>query len=210
MGSQKTHKKGGCMARRLSVIVFSVSVILFAVSSAFAFQTSRVGIRGGLGTDINLGLGFGLGGNILLAGNPVELGGYLFKNHSTETSSTEFHEYEETTDILVFALLSNYLINYVPGKTGSFFTAGAGAGIIMVDWEEKSETDTSLGEPWNGGSMQSSEGSAAGFIFSLGWGMAFSETMDFRLEAPIFVITDAPGESSAIAPTFIATLGVAF
>jgi hypothetical protein len=198
------------MVKRLLVIAGFSLIMLFFVSSSFAFQTSRVGLRGGLGTDINLGLGFGLGGNILLAGNPVELGAYLFKNHSSETSYEYDNEYNETTDILVFALLSNYLINYVPGKTGSFFTAGAGAGIIMVDWEEKSPDDTSLGEPWNGGSMQSAEGSAAGFIFSFGWGMAFSETMDFRLEAPIFVITDAPGETSAIAPTFIATLGIGF
>ena len=187
----------------------SLIILLFATSS-FALQTSRFGIRGGLGTDINLGLGFGLGGNILLAGNPVELGGYIFKNHSTETSYEYDNEYNETTDILVFALMSNYLINYTQGQTGSFFTAGAGVGIIMVDWEEKSPDDTSLGEPWNGGSMMSAEGSAAGFIFSLGWGMAFSEVMDLRVEAPIFVITSAPGEASAVVPTFIATLGFAF
>lgn len=40
--------------------------------------------------------------------------------------------------------------------------------------------------------------------------MAFSEVMDLRIEAPIFVITGTPGETSGVAPTFIATFGCAF
>jgi hypothetical protein len=200
------------MAKRLLIVASFSLIMLFLVSPSFALQTSRYGIRGGLGTDINLGLAFGLGGNFLLAGStPLELGGYLFKNHSSETSYEYDHEYNETTDIMVFALLSNYLINYTQGHTGSFFTAGAGVGIITLNWEEESPTDESLGELLpGGGSRQDASGTAAGFIFSLGWGMAFSEVMDFRVEAPIIVVTDTPGEASSIAPTFIATLGYAF
>jgi hypothetical protein len=82
---------------------------------------------------------------------------------------------------------------------------------MMVNWEEESPTDESLGELLpGGGSRQDADGTAAGLIVSLGWGMAFSEVMDFRVEAPIFVVMGAPGEASAVVPTFIATLGYAF
>lgn len=200
------------MRRSLSIIVCVSFVLLVVSTSASAFETGRIGVRGGIGTDINLGLAFGIGANFLLAGNnPVELGVLIFKSHSTDETTTEFHEYDETTDILVIGVTGNYLIGYMPAKLSTFFVAGGGVGIINVNWEERSDTDESLGEYLEGGgSKQTADGSAVGLILNIGVGKAFTPTFDVRLEMPILIITSAPGESSSFVPTFTLTAGVCF
>ncbi len=199
--------------RRSFLIIACVSLILLIVpSSTFAFETERIGIRGGIGTDINLGMAYGLGANFLLAGNsPVELGALVFSSHSREETTIGSHEYIESTDILVIGITGNYLIGYMPAKSSTFFVAGSGLGIINVNWEEKSYTDESLGEYLDGGgSKMSSDGTAAGLILNLGVGKSFSEAFDMRFEIPIIIITDTPGDASSIAPTFTLTAGIAF
>ena len=82
------------MGRRFLIIACISLVLLVVPSSTFAFETERIGIRGGIGTDINLGLAFGVGANFLLAGNsPVELGALIFKSHSTDETTIGIHEY---------------------------------------------------------------------------------------------------------------------
>ncbi|TES91448.1 MAG: hypothetical protein E3J87_07810 [Candidatus Cloacimonadota bacterium] len=198
---------------RSFLIIACISLVLLVVpSSTFAFETERIGIRGGIGTDINLGLAFGVGANFLLAGNsPVELGALIFKSHSTDETTIGIHEYDETTDILVIGVTGNYLIGYEPTKSSTFFVTGGGVGIINVDWEEKSYTDESLGEYLDGGgSKMSNEGTAAGFILNLGAGKVFNNGFDIRFEMPIIIITDTPGEASSFVPTFTLTGGIAF
>jgi len=200
------------MKRSLSIIVCVSFALLIVSTSASAFETERIGVRGGIGTDINLGLAFGVGVNFLLAGkSPLELGALIFKSHSTEETTTEFHEYDETTDILVIGVTGNYLIGYMPAKLSTFFVTGGGVGIISVNWEERSETDESLDEPLEGGgSKMSNDGTAAGLVLNVGVGKSFTPKFDVRLEMPILVILDAPGEASSFVPTFTLTAGFDF
>jgi hypothetical protein len=108
-------------------------------------------------------------------------------------------------------MMANYLINYTPRQSGTFFIAGVGLGSVSVDWEERSATDVSLGTPLpDGGSMQSEDGSAGGSIFNLGVGQSFTNGMDVRLELPVIVTFSAPGDASSVVPTLILTAGFRF
>jgi hypothetical protein len=176
-------------------------------------QDPRVGLRAGLGTDVNLGLAFGVGGNYLvpLQKNSVELGVVMFGGSFDETSDNGFNVYEEETSIFVFGLMANYMFNYTPYQSGTFFIAGFGLASVSMDWEERSTTDESLGTPLpGGGSMQSEDGSGGGTVFNLGIGQSFQNGMDLRAELPVIVSFSAPGEASAVVPTFIFTLGYRF
>ena len=107
--------------------------------------------------------------------------------------------------------MANYLIGYTPGKSGLFFITGIGLASISVEWEERSDTDVSLGPLLpGGGSMQSEDGTAGGTVLNLGIGRSFSNGWDIRAELPVIVTFAPPGESSAVIPTMIATLGYRF
>jgi hypothetical protein len=171
-----------------------------------------IGIRAGIGTDINLGLAYGGGINYLLdlKGSAVELGFVVFGGHSEETTE-EFNTYTEKTDVLVFGVLSNYLFGYKLKKSSLFGVIGLGFAAISVDWEESSPNDISLGTPLpGGGSKQSSDGTGAGSVFNLGFGMSFNGGLDIRAEAPVIFIFGPPGSASSIVPTFMATIGYHF
>jgi hypothetical protein len=171
-----------------------------------------IGIRGGIGTDISGGLVFGGSLNYLMPiqSNPFEIGLVVFTGRFTETTE-DIHIYEEQTDILVFGLIGNYLINYDQRSNGLFFLIGTGVGYIDVGWEERSDTDESLGTTLpGGGSKQIEEASVLGFILDFGLGIKFSRSVDVRFEVPVFVISSAPESASSILPTFVLTLGVRF
>ncbi len=88
---------------------------------------------------------------------------------------------------------------------------GAGFAAVSVEWEEKSDTDISLGTPLpGGGSKQSEEGTAGGTVLNVGAGYNFGGNVDIRAEIPVIIIAGAPGEASAVVPTFTATLGIRF
>ena len=201
--------------RRLLVITLlcMAAIGLLCTSASSAGQSPRIGIRGGVGTDVNLGLAYGAGVNFLLdaRGNAIELGILLFGGSFEETSDIGIYTYEETTDLFVFGLMANYLINYAPRESSLFFVVGMGLGAISVAWEEKSAKDTSLGTPLpGGGSMQSVDGSTAGTIFNLGVGGSFKNGVDVRAEVPVILAFGAPGDASAVIPTAIATIGYRF
>ena len=202
------------MRRILAIALLCMaSVGLLCAGASGAGQSPRIGIRGGFGTDINLGLAYGAGVNFLFdAGNSgVELGILLFGGSFEETSDNGFNTYDETTDIFVFGLMANYLINYTPREPGVFFVVGFGLGAISVEWEERSDTDTSLGTQLpGGGSMQSEDGSTAGTVFNLGVGGSFKNGIDIRAELPVILAFGAPGEASSVIPTAIATIGYRF
>jgi hypothetical protein len=202
------------MRRLLMITLLCMAAIgLLCASASSAGQSPRIGIRGGVGTDVNLGLAYGAGVNFLLdaGGNAVELGVVLFGGSFDETSNNGYNTYDETTDIFVFGLMANYLINYAPRESGLFFVVGMGLGAISVAWEETSATDTSLGTPLpGGGSMQSVEGSTAGTIFNLGIGGSFKNGIDIRAELPVILAFDAPGDASSVIPTATATIGYRF
>jgi hypothetical protein len=175
-------------------------------------KPGSIGVRAGVGTDINLGLAYGGGINYLinLNTNAIELGFVVFGGHSEETTE-EFNTYIEKTDVMVFGVLSNYLFGYKLKRSSLFGVIGLGFAAISVDWEESSPNDISLGTPLpGGGSKQSSDGTGAGSVFNLGFGMAFNGGLDIRVEAPIIFIFGPPGDASAIIPTFMATIGYHF
>ncbi len=186
---------------------------LLCTGASSAGQSPQIGIRGGVGTDVNLGLAYGAGVNFLLDvnGKALELGILLFGGSFEETSDNGYNTYDETTDILVFGLMANYLINYAPGESGLFFVAGIGLGAISVAWEERSDTDVSLGTRLpGGGSMQSVDGSSAGTVFNLGVGGSFKNGIDVRAEVPVILAFAPPGGAASVVPTAIATIGYRF
>jgi len=189
-------------------------VVMFLIAGTASGQTTpKIGIRGGIGTDINLDLAYGLGGNFLidLPKNSLELGVLFFGGSFEEKTDEGIHTYEEKTDLIVFGLVANYLIGYTPRQPGFFFVTGIGLASVNVEWEERSTTDVSLGTPLpGGGSMQSEDGTAGGTIFNLGIGRSFSGGLDIRAELPIIVLFSPPGEASSVLPTLIATLGYRF
>ena len=83
--------------------------------------------------------------------------------------------------------------------------------FINVEWEESSDSDTSLGTPLpGGGSMQSADGTVGGSVLNVGIGNSFSKAFDIRFEVPVIVTFSETGEASTVIPTFIATLGYRF
>lgn len=171
----------------------------------------RFGLRAGIGTDISGGIAYGFGANYLLnlENSALELGVRVFMGEFEETTE-EFHTYEETTNIFVFGLMADYLIGYRPGA-GVFFISGVGVGLIEVEWEERSDGDSSLGTPLpGGGSMQSEDASDGGLILNVGVGVSLSSSFDIRGEIPVFVMFSAPGEASTVIPTFTLTAGLRF
>lgn len=190
-------------------------ILLFLILS-FPIMTqdiTKLGIRGGLGTDISLGLAYGVGVNYLLDlnNNNLELGVIIFGGTFTETSDSVTHEYKETTQLFVFGMMANYLLNYSQEKRGLFYIAGIGFASISVEWEERSDTDTSLGTLLSGGgSKHSVEGSAGGSVFNLGVGLNITEDIDVRAEIPVIVTYAQQGGSSSVIPALLVTLGYRF
>ena len=202
------------MKVRNHLFVCFVFIVFVCPLTVFSSELPKIGVRGGLGTDIDLGLAFGGGVNYMLenvGNNPLELGVLLFYSHSTETSNNGVNDYHETTDLTVFGMMANYLLGYKVGVPGSFFLVGFGLGAINVYWEEWSPTDVSLGELLpEGGSRQDADGTAGGSVFNLGAGMAFSNGVDIRFEIPVILVFGEYGEASTVVPTFILTAGKRF
>jgi hypothetical protein len=195
------------------LFVFLVFVLFLCPIVTFSSEIPKIGVRGGLGTDINLGLAFGGGVNYMLdmGDNPLELGVLLFHSHWSETDDNGFHEYTETSDVMVFGMMANYLLGYELGTPGMFFVGGFGLGMMNVDWEETSPTDESLGELLpDGGSRQDASGTGGGSVVNLGGGMAFSNGADIRFEIPVILVFGEYGEASTVVPTFIITAGMRF
>jgi hypothetical protein len=185
--------------------------ILFS-NILYAQSSGTFGIRGGVGTDISGGLAYGGSINYQFpwGNNWVEVGPVIYFS-SVEETTEEFHTYVEKTDLLVFGVLANYLLNYDPAGSGAFFVVGIGFAGISVEWEESSETDESLGTPLpGGGSKQSEEATAGGTVLNVGAGYKFAGNVDIRVELPVIIIAGAPGEASSVAPTITATVGVRF
>ncbi len=194
------------------LFTFLLSVFFFLCDAGQSFAQVDHGsftIRGGLGTDINLGLGYGAGIGYKFPYSNFEVTAVLF-GHSSEETTTEFHTYTEKTDLFVFGVLGNYLIGYSKYEPGFFGIVGFGFSAVSVDWEESSPTDISLGTPLpGGGSKQSESGTGGGSVINAGFGYSFGN-VSLRAEFPVIVAFSAPGGAAGVAPTFIVMLGYTF
>jgi hypothetical protein len=184
-----------------------------AGEDAYGQPLKGLGVRAGIGTDIELGIAYGAEVNYTkeINFNALELGLVFYGGSFDEETDEGIHTYNEETTIFVAAALANFLFLYSMEKPGPYFVAGVGVGAISVDWEERSTTDTSLGPLLpGGGSMQSDEGTAAGSIINFGIGHRFSENLDIRGQVPTFFIASAPGDAASVVPTFTITVGYRF
>lgn len=95
--------------------------LCFALLSLFVFSNTlygdgqsdfNFGIHAGVGTDINLGIGYGGRFSFMpfgTSGTPIEVGAELFISHSEETTTEGIHDYDETTDLVVFYYPHDFL-----------------------------------------------------------------------------------------------------
>jgi hypothetical protein len=200
------------------IMTVTALVVLLGLSLAGAADAQNekpgsVGVRLGIGTDITGGIAYGVQLNYTLfkLPNAIEMGLAVFGGHFEEESDNGFNVYKEETDILVIGALVNYLFRYSRESSGVYFLAGAGAGAISVEWEERSDTDTSLGTPLpGGGSMQSEDGTTGGVILNFGLGYRFTDNFDLRGQVPVFFISGGEERDGKVVPLFSITAGLNF
>jgi hypothetical protein len=224
------------MMRFISVLVLLSVFMLFPIAtmgqdsfernneslslSAPAFQgeteksglAGALGIRAAVGTDVNLGLGFGLGASYSWFPKShairLELGADIFYHHSKEEDSDEdyYATYDEETELTIIAIRANGLFNYYPGEGRAFFIAGVGFVAASVYWEEtQTPFNTGVSRPYD-----DSEGTTTGNIINFGAGYAFTNGLEFRVEAPLLFFYSQYGNSTKFAPTVTATLQFLF
>lgn len=196
----------------MSRVIFPLIFCFIMFSGILNSQTNsgRFSLKAGVGTDINLGLGYGGGIGYIFPYSDVELNVVLFGHHSEETTE-DFHSYTETTDLFVYGVMANYLIGFPGRESGAYGVVGFGFAAVSLDWEETSPTDVSLGPPLpGGGSKQSESGTGGGSVFNAGFGYSFGSNLHLRAEFPVIVAFSPPGEAAGVAPTFMFTLGYYF
>jgi len=196
--------------KEILILFLSITLLSFYLNPLLAQDDDgSFSIRGGLGTDINGGLGYGAGLGYKFPYSNFELTAVFFA-HSSEETTEDFHTYTETTELFVYGLLGNYLIGYRDKVPGFFGVVGIGFSAISVDWEESSPTDESLGTPLpEGGSKQSEAVTGGGSVINAGFGYSFGN-LSIRAEFPVIFTFSPPGGASGIAPTFIAMLSYSF
>ena len=176
------------------------------------YSSSGFGARLGIGTDITLGIGFGVGAFYVLAPSPYsspiwDLGADIYYASVSEEEKELNINYEDNTKVLVFALRSNALFNYHPRKTRVYFVAGAGIVFANIDWEE----NITYYEPYLPHTERwSDDVFAVGNVLNLGVGMTFGGGLEARFETPLLIFYSAPGHASrsagSVAPTFTLSL----
>lgn len=201
------------MKRRfaLGITALLLSMPLAAQSNGPREFGDGFGARAGIGTDITFGgVAFGIGVNHLIF-DEAEVGINLYYGSFEETYDESVNTYVETTEVTAFLALLNYLYGYEYGEASPFFVGGIGLGYLGVYWEERSDTDSSLGTPLaGGGSKQEFEGGVGGFVVNLGGGYAFAGGLDLRLEVPIMLTLGDTGGASGVLPLFAITGGYRF
>lgn len=204
------------MTRSLRLGLLFLFLGILVGSTAYAQDAAKpgtVGIRFGVGTDIEGGVALGGQLNYTLnqKSNGIELALAVYGGTFEEESDNGFNVYKEETKILVIGAVANYLYRWAMDMSGPYFLAGVGFGAISVEWEERSETDSSLGTPLpGGGSMQSEEGSAGGMILNFGLGYRFTALFDLRAQVPTFFVPGGDERDGKVIPTITITAGLNF
>ncbi len=199
------------MRREVCLAVFGIMTI--GAAGVYAQTSPSIGVRAGIGTDINGGIAFGVGGNYRLSfpKNSLELGKVVFGGSFEETTEEDGNTYEETTDVYVFAGMANYLVGRQKGMPSTFFIAGFGLACVSIEWEESSSGDTSRGTPLpGGGTKHSADGSAAGSVFNLGVGKSFAGGFDVRFELSTILVFGSLGDAGDVIPTAMLAAGYRF
>ncbi len=177
-----------------------------------AYTGSGFGIRGIVGTDISLGLAFGLGASYAriprYGSTCLELGVDFLYSGLTEEERIQGWNYveddvEETT-LLIFSLRLNGLFNYNPGKPGIYFIAGSGVVVASYDFEE-TETYNYV-EGYVQIFRNTDDGVVFGNVLNLGIGASFGGGLESRLETPLLIFYSEYGNAAAFAPTFTLSL----
>ena len=202
------------MKSLLTTVLMLICVSLILTGTANAQEkTGGVGIRFGIGTDIQGGIAYGgqLNYTLFQNLNAIELGLVVFGGKFEEESNNGYNDYFEETNVLVIGAIVNYLFRYDMSVGGPYIAVGFGVGAVSVEWEESSPTDESLGPPLpGGGSMQSEEGTVAGMIINLGLGYRFTELFDLRLQVPTIIVSAGDERDGAVIPTITVTAGLSF
>ena len=196
----------------LLFFIISAQVKIFAAESKDGWL-SGIGIHAGIGTDIGLGLGLGVKASFFPLGvdnTPLEVGPEFFYSRTVDKSTEGGNDYTETTRLIIFGVLANYLFRYSYRENRTYFIVGAGFAVMSVDWEETSPDDISLGTPWGTGSMQSAETTTGGSVLNVGVGRSFRNGLDIRLETPVIIIFSPPGGATGISPTVTIMAGYRF
>jgi len=183
------------------------------ISNTFQKQSglnhSGFGIRGGIGTDITGGLGFGVGAFYIPSSSNWDLGLDIYYANISETETGTDVKRNDNTKLLVFAFRSNYLINYNPKKSGVYFLAGAGFVLSSVSWKETITYDP-IRYPNIGPEHWSDDALSFGNVLNLGVGLKLGGGLETRLETPLLIFYGTPGHGSqnagTIAPTFTLNL----
>lgn len=190
------------------------AVILIMVSHCVSLLYSHPGtfaVRGGVGTDLNLGFGVGVGAayiwNAAGSGPSYEFGADFYYHHSTDSYTDQRGNVtvtgEDKTTLTVFGVRANALFNYNPSRKSVYFIAGVGFVVANLQWEE-----TESAPNWNAPYHDEVDGTSAGTIINIGIGVPLTTKLDVRLETPMLIFFSAAGNSATFAPT--ATIGLTY
>jgi hypothetical protein len=195
----------------LIMLVNCVSVLYGQQSSVRSSTLGTFGVRAGVGTDLQLGLGFGVGGSYMWnsggGGTAFELGADIYYHHSTDSYTDQRGSVtvkgEDKTTLTVFGVRANALFNYNPNEKSVYFIAGFGFVVASLQWEENENAPN-----WNAPYHDKAEGTSAGNIVNIGIGIPLGRNLDVRLETPMLYFYSAAGKSATFAPT--ATIGLSY
>jgi len=175
-----------------------IALALLPVFSAHAEDNPLFSLRAGIGTDINLGIAAGAGLGYLTEFSglpPLEFGIDFYYYHGLDSSEelvgTSLNTYNDTTTLLVYAVIANFLHGYKPGTRGFYFITGIGAGAVSVDWIYQSPQDTSYND--------SGSYTGGGLLVNPGIAYSFGGAFEIRLQAPILIF-DGPLDTVGFAP----------
>jgi hypothetical protein len=194
----------------LRLCVLGVACVMALGATSLYSQSTTFAIRGGVGTDIKLGIGFGIGGAAIWGsgGGPAfEFGADIYVHHLTDPYTEERNGVsvngEDKEGLVVFAVRANALFNYHPSRKSVYFILGAGFVVAHLTWEENENAPN-----WTRPYHDDAEVTSAGNIVNLGVGIPLASHLDLRIETPMLFFYSAAGKGSSFAPT--ATVGLAF
>jgi hypothetical protein len=172
-------------------------------------------VRGSVGTDIELGIGFGGGASYVwrpsMSGTAFEIGADIFFHHSSgkETEDNTFGETSDwTLSLLVFGVRGNGLFNYYPGESDVYFIAGVGFVVASIDYNEKYYAANYVPGFSYDATETDFEEASAGNVINLGLGLTTGSGLEFRLETPMLFFYSTDGNMTSFVPT--ATVSVQY